>query len=553
VLVEASPALVEQPARRKAQLLSAFLVVVLPFGVLSSGIRLGLDPGYGPAFQFQAPIYGLLVGVYLLSRTRHSSWAALATLILGELMAFGLIYQRPSDLLLQATPLVPILLASLLFSWRATALFSLANLAIMGALGWAVPEAEAIHIWTSTTFVGVCAIVVVLSGRFQVLMERDRQQELQVVDRMTALGTLAAGVAHEINNPLTYVRGNLDLLEEQMRRGEDRITPTMIGRLETAIEGLARVEQIVGDMRTFSRQESEVVGPVNVEAVVRSALDMVRYDLRCRAEVVQHFEPGLPDALASEPRLVQVMLNLLVNALQSFTDADPSRNTVRVEAWKSGDGRLMIEVSDNGVGIAAPYLPRVFTPFFTTKASSGGTGLGLSMCRSIIVRMQGEIRVESQLGRGTRFIILLPAANMDDVQHRPAPSNTEHSAGSGPKRVGRILVIDNEPAILSLVQEVLKDHQVTVAGTGQEAIAHLWETEYDLILCDLMMPGLSGIDVYQQTVRQKPALAEKFIFVTGGSLHAPAQEFLAEREQPWVKKPFRAAELRALVDSQLEC
>jgi len=519
--------------------------------MVSSLIRLWLDPGYGPAFQFQLLVYGLAAGAYLLSRTRHFVWAALATLMLGELMAFGLIYERPSDLLLQATPVVPILLASLLFSWRSTAVFSGVNLAIMGSMGWILPAGQATNIWTSTTFVFVCATVVVIAARFQVLMERDRQQELQIVDRMTALGTLAAGVAHEINNPLTYVRGNLDLLEEQLQRGEDRITPTMIGRLQTAIEGLARVEQIVGDMRTFSRQEREQVVPVSVDAAVRSALDMVHYELKSRAQVVQDFEPELPHALATESRLVQVMVNLLVNALQAFPDVDPSRNTVRVVARMGRARRLVIEVSDNGPGIAAADLPQIFTPFFTTRASGGGTGLGLSMSRSIIVRLQGEIRVVSELGVGTRFTILLPAATEGDDQRRPATSPAEPPASSDPKRVGRLLVIDDEPAILSLVQELLKDHQVTVASSGQEGIDHLRQTDYDLVLCDLMMPDLSGIEVYGQAVQLSPGLSDKFLFVTGGGLHPSTQEFLEQREQTWVKKPFRAAELIALVNSRL--
>jgi signal transduction histidine kinase len=459
-------------------------------------------------------------------------------------MAFGLIIERPDDLLLLVTPLVPILLASILFSWRATAVFSLCNIGLMGSIAWFVPDAPATHIWTTTSFVGVCAAVVVLAARYQVLMERDRQQELQVAERMAALGTLAAGVAHEINNPLTYVRGNMELLQEQLRHEDGNASHR--SRIQVALQGLSRVEGIVGDLRTFSRQDAEVLSPVDIEATVCSAMDMLGPEALGGVPLHQHYQPDLPPALANEDRLIQVVVNLLNNALQSMgsSAADPR---LTVCASECADGRLQIEVSDTGAGISEDHLSQIFRPFFTTKSETGGMGLGLSMCRSMMVRMGGEISATSRVGKGSCFVLKLPAAQRRPESAQP-PADTALPAK---ETSARVLVIDDEEAILSIIGEVLGEHTVTLAQSGQRGLEHLIKEDYDLVLCDLMMPGISGVKVFERSVREKPDLADRFIFMTGGTISPAVRDFIEQRQSEWLSKPFRPRELRELVGSQL--
>jgi signal transduction histidine kinase len=543
ILTLPSSALVGKAERRQAQMLSAFLIGVLPLGALSSLIRVQLDPGYATAFRFQVLIYGLSFAVYALSRSRHLTASSLGALVLAEVMAFGLIIERPDDLLLLVTPLVPILLASILLSWRATAVFSLCNIGLMGSIAWFVPDAPATHIWTTTSFVGVCAAIVVLAARYQVLMERDRQQELQVAERMAALGTLAAGVAHEINNPLTYVRGNLELLQEQLRPESENASHR--SRIQVALQGLSRVEGIVGDLRTFSRQDAEVLSPVHIEAAVCSAMDMLGAEALGGVPLHQHYQPDLPPALANEDRLIQVVVNLLNNALQSMGSSTVGPR-LTVSASQCADGRLQLEVSDTGAGISEDHLSQIFRPFFTTKSDTGGMGLGLSMCRSMMVRMGGEISATSRVGKGSCFVLKLPAA-----QRRPESAQPADTALAAREDSARVLVIDDEASILSIIGEVLSEHTVTLAQSGQRGLEHLIKEDYDLVLCDLMMPGISGVQVFERSVREKPELADRFIFMTGGTISPTVRDFIEQRQSEWLSKPFRPRELRELVGSQL--
>jgi signal transduction histidine kinase len=551
LLVEPSPAIEDRIERRKARMLSTFLIGIVPMGGLSSLIRVWLDPGYVEAFRFQAALYVLSIGVYLVSRTRHVLVATVLLLALGDCMAIGLIIQRPYDLLLHATPLVPILLASVLLTWRSTALFAMANLLAMAAIGWLLPEAAAIHIWTTITFVAVCAAVVVVAARFQVALERERQLDLQFTDRMAAIGTLAAGVAHEINNPLTYVRGNLDLIEEALREVDTTSDHALAEKLAASIESLSRVERIVGDLRTFARPDVDGTGPADLQEVFDSVLDMVVHQLRHSGSVSCEIPEDIPRVQASEARMAQVFLNLLVNAMHSFEEHDPDRNEVRISACVGEQGFVSISVVDNGAGIAQDDLSRVFSPFFTTKPPGVGTGLGLSVCRNIVEAAGGEIRVESTLGEGSCFTVTLPAALPEEV---PAPREIQDVASplAGTNRAKRrILIIDDEPAIVEMLKDLFVGHQVTVALNGTDAIDRLERAEYDVILCDLMMPVVSGIDVFERTVPGIPGRAGRFIFVTGGAFTDRARDFLAEVKPQWVQKPFQLDELRLLVEQQL--
>ena len=242
---------------------------------------------------------------------------------------------------------------------------------------------------------------------------RKSEKQLRISDRLATVGTLSAGVAHEINNPLAYTLANLAYVRDALSRLPEALPGVDVAELRTSIaeasEGAERVKRIVKDMKTLSRTDDEHVAPVDVEAALDASLNMASHELRHRAQVVKDYAK-VPLVRCNEGRLVQVFLNLLVNAAHAMTGNNPDRNELRLATCVDGQGRIAVEISDTGVGIPEDVLPRIFDPFFTTKPVGVGTGLGLSICHSLIAGMGGEIEVASKVGVGTRFLILLPAA-----------------------------------------------------------------------------------------------------------------------------------------------
>jgi len=242
---------------------------------------------------------------------------------------------------------------------------------------------------------------------------RKSQAQLRMADRLATVGTLSAGVAHEINNPLAYTVANLSFVRDALARLPDSMPGLDVAELRASIaeasEGAERVRRIVKDMKTLSRMDDERIGVVDVEAALDASVNMAIHELRHRAQVVKDYA-RVPLVRCNEGRLVQVFLNLLVNAAQAITGNAPERNEVRLATCVDGRGRVAVEISDTGVGIPEEVLPRIFDPFFTTKPVGVGTGLGLSICHSLVTGMGGDIEVASKVGVGTRFLIVLPAA-----------------------------------------------------------------------------------------------------------------------------------------------
>jgi two-component system cell cycle sensor histidine kinase/response regulator CckA len=247
---------------------------------------------------------------------------------------------------------------------------------------------------------------------------RKSQAQLRMADRLATVGTLSAGVAHEINNPLAYTLANLSYVRDALTRVKEPPPGVDLEELRAstaeAIEGAERVRRIVKDMKTLSRMDDERITAVDVEAALDASVNMVAHELRHRAQVVKDYG-RVPLVRGNEGRLVQVFLNLLVNAAQAIAGNAPDRNEVRLATTMDGPSRVAIEISDTGVGIADEVLPRIFDPFFTTKPVGVGTGLGLSICHSLITAMGGSIEVASKVGVGTRFLILLPAADTASI------------------------------------------------------------------------------------------------------------------------------------------
>jgi PAS domain S-box-containing protein len=381
----------------------------------------------------------------------------------------------------------------------------------------------------------------------------DRKQteaRLLFADRMASVGTLAAGMAHELNNPLTYVLTNLDLIAEGLRAaagGSPGASLAEMAKLtDEARQGSERIRKIVRGLKAFSRADEEHRVLVDVRKVIDGAIDMAFNEIRHRARLVREYR-DVPPVEADESNLAQVFINLLVNAAQAIPEGQADRNEILVATGRDGAGRVLVEVRDTGPGMSREVLGRIFDPFFTTKPVGVGTGLGLSICHGIITALGGEITVESQVGQGTVFRIALPPAQPAEVK----PVEVKPAAAPVVRR-GRILVVDDDAMVGTALRRILKDHDVTVINDAREARDRIAAGErYDLVLCDLMMPEMTGMDLHAELTRTQPEQADRMIFVTGGAFTQTAVEFLARVPNERLDKPFDARNLRALVQRLL--
>jgi PAS domain S-box-containing protein len=375
---------------------------------------------------------------------------------------------------------------------------------------------------------------------------RELFARMAVADRMLSVGTLAAGVAHEINNPLAYVAANLQILASELPKilygeGETRFSREELESvLADAQEGAQRVSAIVRDLRALARSEDNANTPVDVLHVLASSIKMTHNEIRHRARVVQSYAE-VPPVIANASRLGQVFLNLLVNAAHAIEDGHADSNEVRVRVH-ADDARVYVEIEDTGVGIPASVLPRIFDPFFTTKPAGVGVGLGLSICDRIVESFGGTISVTSKLGFGSTFRVALPIASKASLV-----SAEEHPVPTQPR--SRILMVDDEPAVGRSIRLLLApDHEVINVTRALEGLARLDAGEhFDLILCDVMMPEMSGIELYEQLERRFPAYMQRIVFMTGGAFTSQARDALEQLGAPRLEKPFSEAALRRAI------
>lgn len=410
---------------------------------------------------------------------------------------------------------------------------------------------------------GASVLAIVRDATARHLLERQTLQQ----DKLAALGTLAAGVAHEVSNPTGFVLASLAQLKTSsvtlqrvssaLRRCVqgpdgtlalaelDRQLAEVSDLVRRATEGTERVRDIVRDLKNLARMDDGDVSRVRVHQCLDTAIGMVLHEIRAKARVERVYSPELPDLVANPGRLHQVFSNLLTNAAQAMPEGHADENVVRVSTSLEGN-RIRIEVRDTGRGIPPEVLPRIFDPFFTTKTVGMGTGLGLSICQDIVHRMGGEIRVESVVDEGSTVTVMLPLRASRSI---PPTVVAREIAGA---RRARLLVVDDEPNYLFTYQAMLKpSHEVTTALGGRAALELLAlpDRHFDAIVCDLAMADVDGIDLYRYIAEKLPGTEQRMIFVTGGPTTERAVEFLAEVRNHRLDKPFEPEELMHALQS----
>ncbi len=378
---------------------------------------------------------------------------------------------------------------------------------------------------------------------------RNMQAQLVQADRLASVGLLAAGVAHEVNNPLTFVIAALEQLADSLPmlqvtdQDEVEKRDRLVRAVHEAQNGAERVRAIVRDLRTFSRTERQTQR-VDPQAVLDSTVQMAMNELRARARLLRDYGP-CPEVMASEASIGQVCLNLIINAVHAIPEGRPREHQIRLTTMTSPSGEAILEVSDTGQGIPPELVARVFDPFFTTKPVGIGTGLGLAICRNTVTALGGRIELDSTPGRGTTVRVTLPPApprEADTIVERAPPAPV-------PSGRGRILLIDDEPAIVAALERVLgRDHEVVALTDARQALARIRGGErFDVIVSDLIMPEMTGMELHDELAATHPEQAERMLLLTGGAFTQAAASFLDRVPNPRMAKPFNTQELRSVV------
>ena len=369
---------------------------------------------------------------------------------------------------------------------------------------------------------------------------RRLQDQLIQSEKLSAIGQLIAGVAHELNNPLASVLGFADFLAEA---GE--LPPNLVEPVRVVQHEAQRAAGIVKNLLTFARRQDQDRRRLDIGPVLQRTLALLRNELiGLKVEPRLLIEPSLPPVNGSPNQLQQVFVNLINNAAQAIaTTARAGTVEVRAHPWLDG---VAIEVADDGPGIPEELHQRIFEPFFTTKPIGEGTGLGLSICQGIIREHGGRLSVKSAPGQGATFTIELPASHEAPAETAPATG----AAGSA----ARVLVIDDEPHILYYMRATLEawGHKVETAADGVEGLEQALTGDFDLIVTDVRMPRLSGREFYEQLNAERPDIAARVVFATGDTVRDDTMAFLERTGRRFLNKPFKLAELRSTLAAALQ-
>lgn len=351
-------------------------------------------------------------------------------------------------------------------------------------------------------------------------------------DRLATVSRLAAGIIHEINNPMTWVLANLHFLRKKFKKLPLKNTEEFDEIIKDIIQGAEKIRDIVTDLKGISRfDDPKLATPIDLHEILISAIAMASFQYKNIARIEKEFSVDNPKLFFNKTQLHQVFLNLILNSMQAFSKKS-NKNLIYIKTCKEKN-KIRIDICDNGVGISAEIMPKIYEPFFTTKPQGIGTGLGLSICHDILNRQGGEISVKNLPGEGTTFSIFLPLQTN--------------------KNKKRILIVDDEPLILKSLKRILEEnYNVTIASKGQTALELLKQNEneqFDLIISDVTMPDVTGADLFNKIALQFPGLEHNIIFMTGYAYSAKLKQFLAGIDNKVITKPFEEESLLQTINN----
>lgn len=391
------------------------------------------------------------------------------------------------------------------------------------------------------------------------------ETRMMQMDRMVAIGTLAAGVAHEINNPLTFVVGNLELIEDDLKQLESLRTSSadekqaaifseLAQLVSEASDGSERIRRTVQDLSALAH-DHQASDPevVKLADVVKAAIRLSSTQTKHRAKLNTEIATGLYFR-GHASKITQVVINLLVNAAQSIPLGHVSENHIDLRAFTK-EQMLCLQIQDTGTGIAPEVLNTIFDPFVTTKQVGEGTGLGLAISRQIVTDHGGHIEVESQPDEGSCFSIFLPLAQAPgSAQKEQKTASFEKDPEKSSADKLKVLIIDDEDSVRQTLSRMLKNHaQVDSAASVAEALTMLkHNANYDLLICDLIMPQQTGMDMYQHLLDKWPQLIARLVFISGGTFSDEARDFIEKTKSPMLAKPFKKKSLLALLPEQIK-
>ena len=376
----------------------------------------------------------------------------------------------------------------------------------------------------------------------EITTRKKMEQQLRQAEKLSALGQLVAGVAHELNNPLAVVMGYAQLFVKN-KNLDERVRSD----LQKVLHESERAAKIVRNLLTFARPREPHMTMVDVNRIVVDSLETREMQThRAKVKIVRRLAKDLPPTMADAGQVEQVLVNLLTNAIQALENR-PNDRVVEVTT-EYRDNRIRIVVADNGPGIPDPIMGRIFDPFFTTKGPGKGTGLGLSICYSIVEEHKGKIWVETRAGKGTHFFVELPVMKCPDLVASKSVETpvAERNPDVPPQRV---LIVDDEPGIVDVLKQALdgKGFQTETAGNGAEALSCLALNEYDLIISDICMPEMNGEKLHAAIGERYPHLQDRIIFVTGDTVSPSSRNFLERSGARWLNKPFDISEIERIV------
>jgi signal transduction histidine kinase/ActR/RegA family two-component response regulator len=380
----------------------------------------------------------------------------------------------------------------------------------------------------------------------QEISERQRMQEaLFQREKLAALGTLLANVAHELNNPLAAASMELDNLDE--------VWPSNVQResIETLRHAVARCDRVVKGFLAMARHQPPTRRAVNANAIVDEVLDLLQHTLEVDSITVhRHLSETLPKLWADAHQLHHVLMNLVTNAHHALRQTDDDRHLTLTTYANTGHSQVTLSVADTGPGIPKDLQRRIFDPFFTTKPEGIGSGLGLPLCRNIIEGHEGRIDVDSQPGHGTTVSVILPVG----TSQAPSEEALPEAAAPAQTHRGSILIIDDEPAITKTLTRLLQrnGHEITTAANGCEGLTALQTRDFDVIFCDMRMAELDGPGFYDELSHHYPHLTSRLVFLTGDVMAPETLTFFDQVKRPRLVKPFKAAEVRRLIQEMLE-